>query len=101
MIRHSVYFRFIDGITTPARDQHVADFAALPERIPEIKAYDFGTVIAGPDAKRGAEYDVAHYVDFVDPSTLGIYIDHPAHQEFIARNKSSWSDVKVIDSRIE
>jgi len=101
MIRHSVYFRFIDEITTPARDQHVADFAALPERIPEIKAYDFGTVIAGPDAKGAAEYDVAHYVDFIDPTTLATYIDHPAHREFIARNKSSWSDVKVIDSRMD
>ena len=100
MIRHAVFFRFKDDASEAARQQHIDGFAALPEKIGEIRDYEWGHVIVGPDAKGQPEFHVAHYVIFDDVSSLQTYIDHTDHQRFIERNRSAWDGVKVIDSEI-
>ena len=101
MIRHAVFFAFKTGVSNTACEQHIGDFAKLPGEISEIAQYEWGTVIAGPDAKQGREFHVAHYLLFDDTEALQTYIEHPAHQTFIDRNRSSWAGVKVVDSEIE
>ena len=101
MIRHSVYFAFAPGATAADREQHIADFGSLPERISEIRRYEYGLGVSDPDSGSGPRYDVAHYLDFADAESLKRYIRHDAHQEFIARNKGSWDSVMVVDSEIQ
>jgi hypothetical protein len=100
MIRHSVYFKFRPETDAASRAQHITDFAALPGKISAIAGYEAGAVFAGPDAKGGAEFDVAHQVLFHDRDGLEAYIPHPAHREFIDRNRSIWEHVLVVDAEI-
>ena len=98
MIRHSVYFRFTSDATAEERVRHMDDFASLESLIPAIAGYEAGDVFAGPDAKGDAPaFHVAHQVLFESREDLEAYIPHPAHREFIERNRTSWEDVLVVD----
>lgn len=100
MIRHSVFFLFSEQADDGSRAQHISDFAALPDAIGEIRAYESGRTVADPASGAEPEFHVAHYLDFDDAPALKRYIEHDAHQRFIARNKASWERVLVVDTEL-
>ena len=97
IIQHFVCFKFKDGTSPEAAQQHLDLFAALKGKIPQIVDYAGGTVVPG-DKK---QFDTAHNVVFNSLEDLAIYIAHADHQHFIEVNKPIWETVLVVDSEIE
>jgi hypothetical protein len=97
MIQHFVFFKFKEGTTQEAVQQHLVMFAALKDHIPQISGYAGGEVLASPNGQR--TYDTAHYVTFANHEDLEVYQPHPAHQAFIEANRVNWQSVLSIDSQ--
>lgn len=80
MIRHVSVLTWADD-ATPAQVAAVhAALAALPDQIPEIRAYSFGPDLGLVDGN-------AHFTivaDFDDVDAWHRYQDHPAHQALLA-----------------
>ena len=94
-LRHVVMFQFKEG-TTAKQVKAIEDkFRSLPARIPEIKAFEWGTVVGG----RGANAGLTHcfLVTFDDAAGRTVYLPHPAHKEFTKLVGPSVEKVLVID----
>ena len=97
-VQHMVCFKFKDGVTEAQKEQHMADFAALKDSIPEIKSYS-GAYSFEVSYEKTADYDCMHIAGFDSEEDLETYFHHPAHQRFIERNKDAWGDVIVVNSK--
>ncbi|HVL94118.1 MAG TPA: Dabb family protein [Acidimicrobiales bacterium] len=81
MLRHTVVFRWRLGIPSGDVDEVTAALRRLPSTIPELRAYHVGR-----DAGlTGGNWDFAVVADFDDAAGWRAYLDHPAHQEALAR----------------
>jgi len=92
MIKHIVLVKFKTGVTAEQIAEIQKRLAALPARIPEIKAYDFG-----PNINPVKSYDFILVSEFSDMEAVGRYKiqpDHAATAQFI-RNLSD--DMKILD----
>ena len=95
MLRHVVMFQFKEG-TTPEQIKAIEDkFRSLPARIPEIKQFEWGTIVGN----RGANDGLTHcfLVTFENAAGREVYLPHPAHKEFVKLVGPSVEKVKVID----
>ena len=97
MIQHFVCFKFKEGTSPEAVQQHLGMFAELQDQIPQIVDYAGGPVVPGEERK----FDTAHNVVFATLADLNLYQPHEAHQQFIAANKAIWDEVLVVDSEIQ
>lgn len=97
-VQHMVCFKFKDGVTEEQKQQHMADFAALKDSIPEVKSYS-GAYSFEVSYEKTADYDCMHIAGFDSEEDLETYFHHPAHQRFIERNKDAWADVIVVNSK--
>lgn len=97
MIQHFVCFKFKEGASAEAIQQHLAMFAALKAKIPQIVDYAGGPTVSSEERK----FDTAHNVIFASLDDLNIYQPHEAHQQFIEANKAIWDEVLVVDSEIQ
>jgi len=81
MLKHIVLFKFKPG----TREEDIADIekglATLPERISEIKGYEFGRDMLRTDRS----YDFALISEFEDQDAMKRYQRHPYH--FAVLNK--------------
>ena len=101
MLAHHVYFSLHDS--TPEKVQR------LTEECRQYLADHPGTVFfaVGGVAEQYArpvndrDFDVALHVVFASEADHDAYQVAPLHQEFIARNKATWSKVRVFDSLVE
>ncbi|HKK53674.1 MAG TPA: Dabb family protein [Myxococcota bacterium] len=80
MLRHVVMFRFREEAPPDARDSVEAGLADLPSEIEEIESYRFGADLG----LRDGNFDYCLVADFADEEAFARYVDHPAHQRFIA-----------------
>ncbi len=99
-VQHVVAFKFKEGTSEKARQQHMDDFAGLQDKIPELRSYEAGKTFKVA-YESTADYDVMHYTTFANEADMEVYFNHPDHQKFIADNKDSWADVLVSNSRVE
>ena len=99
-VQHVVAFKFKEGTSEKARQQHMNDFAGLQDKIPELRSYEAGKTFKVA-YESTADYDVMHYTTFANEADMEVYFNHPDHQKFIADNKDSWADVFVSNSRVE
>jgi hypothetical protein len=99
-IQRIVCFTFKPETDAAAIQQHMADFAGMKERIPQIQEYHGGLTKPG-DFNRPPDYDVMHYLIFASMEDIEVYIPHEAHQRFIERNKAAWDKVLVLNAEIE
>lgn len=79
-LRHVVMFRFKDG-TSPERIETIAKgFAALKEKIPGIREFEWGQNVS----EEGLEQGLTHIfcVTFLSDSDRNAYLPHPAHRAF-------------------
>ncbi|QEC51462.1 stress responsive alpha/beta barrel protein [Anseongella ginsenosidimutans] len=97
-VQHMVCFKFKEGVTEEQKQQHMADFAALKDSIPEVKSYS-GAYTFEVSYEKTADYDCMHIAGFDSEEGLETYFHHPAHQRFIERNKDAWADVIVVNSK--
>ncbi len=80
MLRHVVLFTWKPGAPKVQIEAFADGLAALPERVPEIRAFRFG-----PDARLGGgNEDFALVADFDDVEAYRRYAEHPAHRHLIA-----------------
>ena len=80
-LRHVVLFKFKPG-TPPEKVSEVEQaFGRLPEQIPQIVGYEWGTNVSPEGHDKG--YTHAFLVTFADAAGRDAYLPHPAHKEFV------------------
>ncbi len=99
-LQHVVAFKFKEGTSNEAIQQHMDDFAGLQDKIPELRSYEAGKTFKVA-YESTADYDVMHYTTFANEADMEVYFNHPDHQKFINDNKDSWDNVFVSNSRVE
>ncbi|MEX0275077.1 MAG: Dabb family protein [Flavobacteriaceae bacterium] len=95
ILRHVVLFKFKEG-TTPADIKKVEDaFTALPEKIPQIKDFEFGT----NNSPEGLDKGFTHcfFLSFKSSEDRDLYLPHPDHKAFGEVLTPHLEDVLVID----
>jgi hypothetical protein len=79
-LRHVVLFKFKDG-TPPAKVTEIEEaFAALPEKIPQICAFEWGTDMSVENLSQGFTH--AFLVSFKSEDDRAVYLPHPEHKKF-------------------
>jgi hypothetical protein len=99
-IQRIVAFKFKEGSSQEAIQQHMNHFAALKDSIPQIQSYRAGQTFPA-DYEGTGDYDVLHYSTFDSEEAIEEYFNHPAHQRFIAANKDIWENVIVLNSHVQ
>lgn len=95
LLRHVVLFSFKEG-STPAQVKTVTDaFEQLPQKIAQIKAFEWGTNNSPENLNQGFTH--CFFVSFVSEKDRDIYLPHPAHQAFVEVLKPILDKVLVID----
>lgn len=94
-LRHVVLFSFKK--TSSAGDvKKVEDaFRALPSKIKEIKAFEWGLNNSPENLNQGFTH--CFFVTFASEADRSLYLPHPAHQAFVDVLKPHLDKVLVID----
>ncbi len=80
LLRHVVMFSFKEG-STPEQIKTVTDaFAALPQKIKQIKTFEWGTNNSPEELAQG--YTHCFFLSFASEKDRAIYLPHPAHKAF-------------------
>jgi hypothetical protein len=98
-IQRIVCFKFKAGTSEEAIQQHMQDFGAMEDAIPQIREYRGGRTKPG-DNNAPPAFDTMHYLTYNSMEDIDLYIPHAAHQSFIARNRENWESVLVLNSEI-
>jgi hypothetical protein len=95
LLRHVVLFNFTDDAPQDTIQLIEQTFAALPGKIPEIHSFEWGI----NNSPEGLDKGLTHcfFVTFLSEEDRGIYLPHPAHQEFVALIGPYVEDVTVVD----
>lgn len=81
MLRHVVLFKFKDG-TAAADIKKIEDaFRALPSKIKEIKAFEWGTNNSPENLNTGLTH--CFLVSFASEKDREVYLPHPEHEAFV------------------
>jgi hypothetical protein len=90
-IRHIVLIRFTEQTTDEQVDHLASGLNALPEAIPEIRAYWHGR-----DAGiRDSSWDYAITGNFDSPEDFRTYVDHPAHKALVTERLEPISEQRA------
>jgi hypothetical protein len=95
VIRHIVLLRFTDTADAARRGELAADFAALRELIPVIRALEWGPNASPEGLDKGFTH--AFLVSFANAADRDAYLPHPQHLAFVERLKPWLADVLVLD----
>ena len=94
-LRHVVLFKF-KGSATEADIQEVEDaFIALPSKINEIKAFEWGINNSPEGLNKGFTH--GFILTFDSEEGRATYLPHPAHKEFGEILSPHLEDVMVVD----
>jgi hypothetical protein len=94
-LRHVVLFKFKSGTPQSAIEEVEKAFASLPLKIPEIKAFEWGT----NNSPEGLDKGFTHcfILTFDSEADRDAYLPHPDHKRF-GEVLSPWlEDVLVLD----
>lgn len=94
-LRHLVLFKFNDNVSTDSISVVQEAFSALPDKIPEIRDFEWGIDISVEDLHQ--DFTHAFLVTFGSVEDRAIYLPHPDHQEFVQMLTPMLEDVLVID----
>jgi sugar phosphate isomerase/epimerase len=94
-LRHVVLFRFKPDSTPEDVAKIVAGFRGLPEKIKEIRAFEWGTDVS-PEGK-AAGFTHCFLVTFASAADRDAYLPHPAHQDFVGLVGPHVDKVCVVD----
>ncbi|MBN8788632.1 MAG: Dabb family protein [Terrimonas sp.] len=95
MLRHVVLFKFKES-ATPDQVKKVEDaFKALPSKIKEVKAFEWGT----NNSPEGLNEGLTHcfFVTFASEKDREVYLPHPEHKAFVEILKPILDKVVVVD----
>lgn len=95
LLRHVVLFSFKEG-STPAQIKTVTDaFGNLPQKIKQIKAYEWGTNNSPENLNQGFTH--CFFVSFASEQDRAVYLPHPDHKAFVEVLQPILDKVLVID----
>ena len=94
-VRHLVLLSFKADIPAAEIARLTTLFAALPQQIPGITAFDWGTDDGNEDLAHG--YSHAFNFTFESKAARDAYLPHPAHLAFVDQLKPAITDVLVLD----
>ncbi len=95
LLRHVVLFSFKPE-STPAQIKAVEDaFIALPQKIKQIKTFEWGTNNSPENLNQGFTH--CFFVSFTSEEDRAIYLPHPDHKAFGALLTPILDKVLVID----
>lgn len=95
LLRHVVMFKFKDSASAADVEKIVAEFRALPTKIKEIAAFEYGT----NNSPEGLADGFTHcfFVSFKDEQGRAAYLPHAAHLEFVSHLKPHLDKALVVD----
>ncbi len=95
MLRHVVMFQFKETSSKEDVQKVVDAFRALPEKIPQIADFEYGT----DNSPEGLADGLTHcfLVTFKSEADREAYLPHPAHSAFVEVLKPHLEKVVVID----
>ena len=95
LLRHVVLFSFKPG-STPEQIKTVEDaFAALPQKIKQVKAFEWGTNNSPENLNQGFTH--CFFVSFASEKDRDEYLPHAAHKAFVEVLKPVLDKVLVVD----
>lgn len=95
ILRHIVLFAYTPETTEEHRRRIAEDFAALPIKIPEVRAFEYGTNCSPENLNQDFEY--CFTLSFDSESARDAYLVHPEHAAFVARLKPWLAKALVVD----
>jgi len=95
ILRHVVLFKFKDSTSTADIKKVEDAFSALPNKIPQIAGYEWGT----NNSPEGLEKGLTHcfFLSFKSEEDRAIYLPHPDHKAFGEVLSPHLEDVLVVD----
>ena len=95
LLRHVVCFKFTDNAAAEQIKTVEDAFAALPDKIPFIVAYEAGTNVSPENRAKGFTH--CFILTFKTAKDRDAYLTHPAHKEFGKSLGGILDDVFVLD----
>lgn len=95
LLRHVVLFKFKEGTPDAKISEIAGAFSALPGKIPEVHAYEWGTNNSPENLAKGFTH--CFFVTFESEADRAIYLPHPEHFNFVELLKPHLEDVLVVD----
>ncbi len=95
LLRHVVLFKFKEDTPADEIEKIEQEFAALPAKIPQIAAYEWGL----NNSPEGLDKGFTHcfLVTFRSEEDRAIYLPHADHQAFVSLLGPAVEDVLVLD----
>ena len=94
-LRHVVVFKFKEGTSGTKILEIVNEFRKLKDKIPGIIGFEWGRNESPEKLDQGFTH--VFTVSFTDSKARDVYIDHPAHLEFVGILKPHMEKVFVVD----
>jgi hypothetical protein len=94
-VKHVVLTRFKEDTPQEEIDALIAEYAALPKLIPEMKHFEWGTECSVENMAKGFTH--CFITTFDSPAGRDIYVPHPAHQAYAKKLIACLADVLVLD----
>ncbi len=94
-VRHVVLFKFKDGTTAEDIKKIEDAFRELPEKIPQIAGFEWGTNSSPEKINQGFTH--CFLLTFKTPADRDAYLPHPAHKEFGQMLRPHLDKVLVVD----
>ncbi|MDT0540323.1 MULTISPECIES: Dabb family protein [Croceitalea] len=95
LLRHVVLFKFKEDTSAEKLKEIETSFNALPSKIKEIKAYEWGLNNSPEGLNKGFTH--CYFVTFKSEKDRAIYLPHPEHQAFVTIASPFIEDVTVVD----
>ena len=96
MIKHIVFFKFLEGKKESDLNLLMSKLRELPGKIDYIRSYEVGAGVLSA----ANSYDVALVSTFDNIDDLMSYKVHPAHEEFVVYMKTVCEGTKAVDYEI-
>ena len=93
MLKHIVFLKFNPGTSEDDIKDVEKGLAGLPDRIPEIKHYEFGRDILRSERS----YDFALVSEFEDREAMKRYQVHPYHFAVLNKIHAICEDIVAVD----
>lgn len=93
MIKHIVFFKFMDGKKESDAKELVSRLETLPSKIEYIRSYEVGIDVL----EASNSYDVALVSSFNSIEDLMKYKEHPAHLEFAEYMRTVCDNTRAVD----
>jgi len=95
VLRHVVLFKFKDGTTDEQIRQIEEAFCALPGKVDEIYALEWGTDVSVENVSQGFTH--CFLVSFLSEADRAVYLPHPEHKAFGTLLRPHLDQVLVVD----